>query len=126
MSEKYPKASKMSSVAEMTALCREVADHRSPTGNWKDRVGAVARTFGFSWGRSKSFYYATARRVDAEEMDRARSAISELRAKRQARELENSFRIVADRLRQIDPSFHRDTIDVLERAAASGRDLDRT
>ena len=125
MSEFPSEKSKMSAVAEMAMLCREAADSRAPAGNWKQRVSAVARTFGVGWSRAKDFYYATARRVDAEEMDRARAAIRELRARRQATELRTSFRVVANRLRQIDPDFYGDTIAALERVALPAGDVRR-
>jgi hypothetical protein len=76
----------MSSVAEMSSLVREAAAY-APSSNWKDRVHAAARALSIPFGRAKRHYYGEARRVEAEEMDRARAAIRELRAaKRQQRE----------------------------------------
>lgn len=72
----------MSSVAEMSSLVREVADFAAPSPNWKDRVNAAARVLGLPFGRVKAHYYGEARRVEAEEMDRARAAARELREQR--------------------------------------------
>jgi hypothetical protein len=80
----------MSSVAEMSMLVREVADFAAPSPNWKDRVNAAARVLGLPFGRVKAHYYGEARRVDAEEMDRARATARELRdAKQREREHEH-------------------------------------
>ena len=106
----------MSSVAEMSALCREAADYRSKTPNWKDRVTAAARVFGFTWSRAKAFYYEDARRVEAREMDHARRIIRELRARRKAAELATQFHATIAHLRQTDEEFYSGTIDGLERA----------
>lgn len=74
----------MSSVAEMSALVREAADY-APSSNWKERVRAAARALNIPFGRAKRHYYGEARRVEAEEMDRARAAIRELRAAQRER-----------------------------------------
>ena len=71
----------MSSTAEMSALVHEAASYAG-SENWKDRVGAAARSLGISFGRAKRHYYGEARSVDAEEMDQARAAIEELREAR--------------------------------------------
>lgn len=69
----------MSSVAEMQSLAHEAADLTAISSNWKDRVSAAARVLNLSFGRAKRLYFSEARRVEVEEMDRARAAIEELR-----------------------------------------------
>lgn len=83
--EHHSKDSEMSSVGEMSCMVHEVADYAAPAGNWKERVGAAARFFGFGWERTKAFYYRDARRVEAEEMDHARREIARLRAEARSR-----------------------------------------
>lgn len=110
----------MSSVAEMSALVQEAANS-APTTNWKDRVSAAARVLHLPFGRAKRHYYGEARRVDAEEMDRARAAVEELREaklRRKAAEHVAWLNTTVERLRQTDEEFHGFDIDGLERAVA--------
>lgn len=67
------------SLAEMRDIVHEAADYGAPNGGWKERVRAAAHALNLGWERSKAFYYSTARRVDAEEMDNARAAIRAVR-----------------------------------------------
>lgn len=120
MSEIRSEETEMSSAAEMTALCRRIADNRASSGNWKDRVSAVARALGVNWSRAKDLYYEDARRIDSEEMDRARQVAREDAARRQARKQAREFAAVAAYLRQVDEDFHRDTIAHLEHASVCG------
>ena len=84
MSEQRSERAEMSSAAEMSMLVREVADFAAPSPNWKDRVNAAARVLKLPFNRAKAHYYGEARRVDAEEMDRARAAARELRERQRA------------------------------------------
>lgn len=105
----------------MSALVREAADRAADTTNWKERVHAAARALHMPFGRAKRLYYGEARRVDAEEMDRARAAIEELREaklRRQAGEHIAWLNATVERLRQTDEEFHGFNIDGLERAVA--------
>jgi hypothetical protein len=117
MSEQRSKETKLSSVAEMSALVREVADFAAPTPNWKDRVNAAARVLRLPFGRAKAHYYGNARRVDAEEMDRARAAARELR-ERQRIEREHAHLAWLEselgRLRASGEEFHGPHVDGLE------------
>jgi hypothetical protein len=117
----------MSSVGEMHCLVHEAADYTAPTRNWKDRVHAAARAFDLGWERARAFYYRDARRVDAEEMDRARRAIRRLRE--QARERKNAEHLAwlnstLAHLRASDPDFHREQIDGLEQVLSRVGALD--
>lgn len=121
MSEYRSKEAELSSAAEMTALVREVADSSAPTRNWKDRVHAASRILRLPFGRTKAHYYGEARRVDAEEMDRARAAAEELREARlrkQAGEHLAWLNTTIEHLRQTDEEFHSFNVDGLERALA--------
>lgn len=113
----------MSSVAELQMIAREVADFSAPSGGWKVRVRAVAHALGLEWGRAKGAYYGQIMRVDAEEMDRARKRLREIRARVAAREQARQFSATAAYLRQVDPDFHRHTIAHLEHAVFSAGDV---
>lgn len=106
----------MSSVSELQMIAREVADYSAPSGGWKVRVRAVAHTLGLDWGRAKGAYYGQIKRVDAEEMDRARKRLQEIRARTAAREQARQFAATVAYLRSSDEDFHSDTIALLERA----------
>lgn len=111
----------MSSVAEMSALVREAADLSAPSPNWKDRVNAAARVLKLPFGRAKRHYFHEARRVDAEEMDRARAAIEGLREasiRRKAAEHIAWLNSTVEHLRAVDPEFHSIDVAGLERAIA--------
>ena len=117
----------MSSVAEMSALVREVADYSAPSTNWKERVHAASRVLKLPFGRAKAHYYGEARRVDAEEMDRARAAAEELReAKLRRRSAEHLqwLNATVEHLRQTDEEFHSVDLVGLERAIARLGSLD--
>lgn len=107
----------MSSAAEMTALCREIADNAASSANWKDRVASVARALGVNWSRAKGLYFAEARVIKSEEMDRARAVAREQRAKRMARQQAREFAAAAAYLRQIGANDYGRAIADLERAA---------
>lgn len=127
VSETHSKDDEMSSVNEMHCLVHEAANFAAPTGNWKDRVQAASRAFGLGWERAKAFYYRDARRVDAEEMDRARRAIAKLRA--EARDRKNAEHLAwlnrsLAHLQASDPEFFGQDISRLERALAGVGALD--
>lgn len=111
----------MTSEAEMTSLVHEVANYAAPSSNWKERVRAAARVLKLPFNRAKAHYYREARRVDAEEMDRARAVAEELR---EARLRQKAAQHVAwlsatvEHLRQTDEEFHGVDIAGLERAIA--------
>ena len=115
----------MSSVAEMSSLVREAAAFGAPaSSNWKERVRAAARVLSIPFGRAKRHYYGEARRVDAEEMDRARAAIRELReAKRRQREQDHLAWLECElgRLRASGEEFHGAHVDGLEHFLRVGR-----
>jgi hypothetical protein len=121
LSEQRSKGAEMSSVAEMSSLVREVADFAAPSPNWKDRVNAAARVLQLPFGRAKAHYYGEARRVDAEEMDRAREAAEQLREaklRRKAAEHLAWLNTSIEHLRSVDPEFHSLDVAGLERAVA--------
>ena len=110
----------MSSVAEMSALVREVADFTAQGSNWKERVHAAARALHMPFGRTKRHYYGEARRVDAEEMDRARDTAARLRAAEHVKNLNRT----AAYLRSIDPELYAPAIAGIERGLAAAGVLD--
>jgi len=107
----------MSSAAEMTALCREIADCSASSGNWKDRVAAVARALGVNWSQAKGLYFGEARVIKSEEMDCARTVAREQRARRMAQRQAQEFAAAAAYLRQIGADKHGRAIADLEHAA---------
>jgi len=105
----------------MTSLVHEVANYLAPSTNWKERVRAAARALNLPFGRAKAHYYREARRVDAEEMDRARAKAEELREasiRRKAAEHIAWLNSTIEHLRQTDEEFHGIDVDGLERAVA--------
>lgn len=105
----------------MTSLVHEVANYLAPSTNWKERVRAAARALQLPFGRAKAHYYREARRVDAEEMDRARAAAEELREasiRRKAQEHIAWLNSTIEHLRQTDEEFHGVDVAGLERAVA--------
>ena len=111
----------MSSVAEMSAMAHEAADHAALSTNWKDRVQAAARVLDLTFGRAKRFYFGEARRVEAMEMDRARAAIEELREVELRRKAAGHIawlQSTVEHLRASDPEFHQFDVAGLERALA--------
>ena len=121
MSELRSKEPEMTSEAEMTALVHEVANYAAPSTNWKERVRAASRVLKLPFGRAKAHYYREARRVDAEEMDRARAAAEELREasiRRKAAEHMAWLNSTIEHLRTVDPEFHSLNVAGLERAVA--------
>jgi hypothetical protein len=111
----------MTSEAEMTSLVHEVANYAAPSSNWKERVRAAARVLKLPFSRVKAHYYREARRVDAEEMDRARVAAEQLREdsiRRKAAEHLAWLNSTIEHLRTVDPEFHSVDVDGLERAVA--------
>lgn len=115
----------MSSVGEMHCLVHEAADFTAPAGNWKERVRAAARAFDLGWERAKAFYYRDARRVEAEEMDRARRAIKRLRE--EARERKHAEHLLwleseIGRLRATGEELHGPHVDGLEHFLRLARD----
>jgi hypothetical protein len=119
----------MSSAAEMSALVREVADYGASSTNWKERVNAASRVLKLPFGRAKAHYYGEARRVDAEEMDRARAAARDLREQRRlARENEHLAWLECElaRLRASGEDFHGPHMDGLEHFLRLARGGDST
>jgi hypothetical protein len=111
MGEFRSEDSKLSSAVEMQTLVHQAADFTSPSGNWKDRVQAAARALGFGWSRTKDLYYQDARRIDAEEMDRARQVVRKLK----------------DEQRQREAARHVAWLNrTLEYAVSQGADVDRS
>lgn len=111
----------MTSEAEMSALVHEVAGYAAPSTNWKERVQAAARALKLPFGRVKAHYYREARRVDAEEMDRARAVAEELREadlRRKAAQHIAWLSTTVEHLRQTDEEFHGVDLAGLERAIA--------
>lgn len=120
MGEFRSEDSEMSSLVEMQNLVHEAADYTAHSDNWKDRVQAAARAFGFGWSRTKDLYYQDARRVNAEEMDRARKVVRRLKNERQRREAAEHvawLRRTVKSLRAGGAELDGGSLDALERLA---------
>ena len=124
----------MSDVARASNLIREVLprEHRS-IGEWMRDTYRTLQRFEGRWsiGRTESIWYATARRIDAWEMDSIRLAkrYREIRTQDAADKLERAraeYRaLTADRNSRLaaaysntDPDFHRPQLDALAAIAA--------
>lgn len=69
--------------------------------------------------RAEDIWRLEAKRIHAEEIDAIRSAATDAQRRKEAAQLDqlkDIFATAAERLRQSDPDFHRDSIAVLERA----------
>lgn len=69
--------------------------------------------------RAEDIWRLEAKRIHAEEIDAIRAAAAEAQRRKEAAQLDqlkDIFATAAERLRQSDPDFHRDSIAVLERA----------
>lgn len=115
MFEKQSDKSAMSSSSEASALVRQIAEPRPVGDSIKSAIGRASRRLGFSFSRTKDIWYAHARRIHADEIDRLRDHAGRREA---ALAIENLL-VMRNRLAAIDPEFHRDTIDALERALNS-------
>jgi hypothetical protein len=129
MSEKSSKNSGISfvsAVAEAAFRLRRIAEPRPVGDRVKAAIDRAAKRAGLPTQRVENLWYGEARVVRAEEMDAIRRADAarqnkEKSAREQAAELGALFAGVAERLRQIDPDFHRnDVAQLLDAASVLG------
>jgi hypothetical protein len=103
---------------EASVLVRRVAEPRTVGDSVKSAISRAARRLGWRFSRTKDIWYASARRIDAAELDALRLANAEVE--------EAARRILAlrDALIAKDAAFHCDDIRALERALRGmGRDV---
>lgn len=125
MSEKSSKNSEIAfvnAVAEAAFRLRRIAEPRPVGDRVKAAIDRAAKRAGLPIQRVENLWYGEARIVKAEEMDAIRKAddarqAKEQSAREQAAELGALFAGIAERLRQIDPDFHRDNVNQLLDAA---------
>lgn len=120
----------MSAVAEAAFRLRRIAEPRPVGDRVKAAIARAAQRTGLTTGRAKALWYGETRLVKAEEMDAIRATDASRKAKEQsardqAAELGALFVGVAERLRQIDPDFHRDNVASLVDAAGALGAVDR-
>lgn len=122
MSEKRSEDSELYSeaysIGEMQEAVREIADLQTPSPRWKERVTAASRALGFSWSRTKDFYYRNARTVLDHEGRAARAILREIKARKQAHAQAARLYETLAYLRAADADFHSASIDRLERQLA--------
>jgi hypothetical protein len=104
-------------VAEMQALCREIANARAASAREKDRVSAVQTCLGLGWNRCLELLSGKARRVDGWEKDLARARVAAQR--RQAHERKVAEHLAwlqeqIDRCREGDAEFRGVHVDALQ------------
>ena len=78
--------------------------------------------------RAEDIWRLEAKRIHAEEIDAIRAAAADAQRREEAAKLDqlkDIFATAAERLRQSDPDFHRDSIAVLERAVGVLGAVDR-
>jgi hypothetical protein len=106
VSEKVSEASEMSASAEASQLVRRCAEPVSAGESVKALINKAARRTGLSASRVKGLWYAEARSVLAEEMDRLRAAAKRERAleddARRDAALRNEYREVSERLERME------------------------
>lgn len=123
MSDKSSEISEMHDVAEASRLLQE----RWPMtlGSVKERIRAAAQALRWSHTRTRDLWYEQARRVDAHEMRRLKSAkeqIAERRANAARDELDRALALVAAHLAAEVAQGDRDAAHAL-RKIASAMDL---
>lgn len=104
--------SEMSSVVEASELVRRVAEPRAVGDSVKAAIVRAARRLGFPHSRTKDLWYAHARRIDADEMDRLREEAGRVEARIAVAHLLG----LRNSLTAADPDFHRPQIVALDDA----------
>ena len=112
----------VSAVAEAAFRLRRIAEPRPVGDRVKAAIDRAAKRAGLPVQRVENLWYGEARVVKAEEMDAIRRAdaarqAKEQSAREQAAELGELFAGIAERLRSIDPDFHRNNVAQLLDAA---------
>lgn len=120
----------VSAIAEASFRLRRIAEPRPVGDRVKAAIDRAAKRVGLPTQRVENLWYGEARVVKAEEMDAIRRTdearqLKERTARDQAAELGALFAGVAERLRQIDPDFHRDNVASLLDAAGALGAMDR-
>lgn len=119
-SEKSERFDPMGALREASVLIRQAAEPRPIGDSVKAAIGRAARRLGFGFSRTKDIWYANARRIHAEEMDRLRSNVRRLDQERRGRADAKVAigRLVALRsaLAAADADFHRETLAALDDA----------
>ncbi len=105
----------VSAVAEAAFRLRRIAEPRPVGDRVKAAIYRAAKRVGRPTQRVEHLWYGEARLVKAEEMDAIRRVdearlAKEQSAREQAAELGALFSGIAERLRTIDPDFHRDDV----------------
>jgi hypothetical protein len=75
---KVPRSSYASSIEEAKVLVRECAKPCPVEDNVKAAILRASRRLGFAFSRTREIWYGTARRIDAEEMDRPRKEADDI------------------------------------------------
>lgn len=112
MSDHLSGKCEMSAVTEASVLCRRVAEPRPVGDSVKSAIVRAANRLGFAFTRTRDIWYAHARRINAEEIDRLREAA----AKVEARIAMANLVALRERLAQTDPGFHEPAISALDDA----------
>ena len=86
-----------------------------PTGSKiKQAIDRAAKAAGLSYWRTFDLWYGKARRVEDYEREAVAAALDKKRreaARNEFHELKTRLAILESRLNQVDPDFHRETID---------------
>lgn len=114
-------------VAEMKALCLEIADKTAASKHEKDRIAAVQKAVGVGWNRALEFLKGRARKIDSWEKDLARENVAELRRAEEQRRIAGHVDFLNRQLAYLktsDPDLYGPHIDRIERGLASAGVLD--
>jgi nucleotidyltransferase/DNA polymerase involved in DNA repair len=87
------------------------------TPHAKDRIALAARTLGWEYSRTYTLWYATARRIDADEMDQLRAEQARTKQKEFAHDYED-FRRRLERIEALLAREMADEADELDREEA--------
>jgi hypothetical protein len=127
LQERSTMYSSAADVAEMQAMCVEIADKTASSAHPKDRISAVATAIGVGWNRALEFLAGKARRIDGWEKDLARENLAELKRAEEQRRIAGHVAYLnrtLSYLKASDPELYGPHIDLVERGLAAGGVLD--
>jgi len=114
-------------VAEMKALCAEIALREAASPHDKDRIAAIQNAIGVGWNRALELLIGRARRIDSWEKDLARDRVAELKRAEQQRRVAGHVDFLNRQLAYLkasDPDLYGPHIDRVERGLAAAGVLD--
>lgn len=116
-------------MTDITAQLHALAEPRSADEYIKNAIARAANAAGFRYSRAFDIWYGKARRVRDFEREAVAAALGKKTmeaARNEFHELKTRLAILESRLNQIDPDFHRPTLDAAWAQMRGLGALDRT